>query len=391
MKIFLLIAVISCCFSACRKAHILSTIGTNSSFPWTDSSKSHPKSAAFKGLIEKYNQKGLPGISLLVRDVHGTWLGSVGKADLERNIDFTIGQISKIASVSKFIIGTMVFKMFEDSIHTGMGYTALHKPIKTWLPSTITNRLANGNIATLVQLMNHESGIPDLIEENKFYLQALNSPNKYWSSAELVTFAYDKPPLFKPGDTAVYSNTNIILITLIVEYATGQKHSDLIRKYVFNPLGMNDTHYFPYEKISRNVAQGYYDLYNNNTIVNVSNIATGGMYSNLFDLYKFLDAMLLKKNFLLPKSISIMEFWGLKSDFPNIYGYGIMKKFIYRPEAEWGIGHSGRDLGYTANLFYFPHKSVSHIFLINYGSDGDSRLRNVFKQFQEDLLDLTLH
>ncbi|MEP7107498.1 MAG: hypothetical protein ABI760_05935 [Ferruginibacter sp.] len=66
-----------------------------------------------------------------------------------------------------------------------------------------------------------------------------------------------------------------------------------------------------------------------------------------------------------------------------------MKKFIERGDNA-GIGHSGRDLGYTANMFYFPKKQVSHIFLINYGSDGESSLRKVFRQFQEELLDLTL-
>ena len=83
-----------------------------------------------------------------------------------------------------------------------------------------------------------------------------------------------------------------------------------------------------------------------------------------------------------------MTTWGPKEDPPNIYGYGIMKKFIERPEEERGWGHSGRDLGYTANLFYFPHKNVAHIFLINYGSDGGSKLREVFYQFQDELIDL---
>ena len=83
-----------------------------------------------------------------------------------------------------------------------------------------------------------------------------------------------------------------------------------------------------------------------------------------------------------------MQTWG-KPDGINEYGYGIMKKFIERG-ADAGIGHSGRDLGYTANLFYFPNKDVLHVFLINYGSDSESNLRDVFEQFQDELLNLTL-
>ncbi len=57
---------------------------------------------------------------------------------------------------------------------------------------------------------------------------------------------------------------------------------------------------------------------------------------------------------------------------------------------EQGEGHSGRDLGYTANLFYFQSKAVTHIFLINYGTDSDSDLKQVFQDFQNELFDLTL-
>ena len=66
-----------------------------------------------------------------------------------------------------------------------------------------------------------------------------------------------------------------------------------------------------------------------------------------------------------------------------------MKKFIDRG-VNAGIGHSGRDLGYTGNLFYFPNKKVAHAFLINYGTDAKSRLKEVFDAFQEELLDITL-
>ncbi len=388
MKKIFYIVVLTTVIWGCRKADISHTLPYESNIPWSDSSYKHPKNEVFKDLLTKYNKMGLPGISLLVKDVNGVWCGVVGKSDLEKNMPFKVDQVSKIASISKLIIGATVFKMMEDSLRTGIGYSALHKKITTWLRPGLTNKIANSRIVTFGQLMNHESGIPDIIEQDKFYLQVLNDPNKKWSSEELVAPIFNKPALFHPGDTAIYSNTNIILITLIIESITGRRHSDVIREYVFEPLGMNNTWYFPHEKLPGNVAQGYYDLYNNNTLVNVTNIATGGMFSNLFDLYKFLDGLILKETFLSPESFRIMKTWG-KADPPNIYGYGLMKKFIERGENA-GIGHSGRDLGYSANMFYFPSKDVSHIFLVNYGSDGDSKLRAVFKQFQEELLDITL-
>jgi D-alanyl-D-alanine carboxypeptidase len=104
---------------------------------------------------------------------------------------------------------------------------------------------------------------------------------------------------------------------------------------------------------------------------------------------KFTNAVLIDKTFLKPASLAIMETYG-KTDGSNRYGFGIMKKFIERG-SDAGIGHSGRDLGYSANLFYFPSKGVMHIFFINYGTDAKTNLRESFYQFQEELLNITLN
>jgi D-alanyl-D-alanine carboxypeptidase len=242
--------------------------------------------------------------------------------------------------------------------------------------------------------MKHETGVPDVIEENSFYLAVLNNPNKKWQPEEILEFIYDKPAIFAPSDTAIYSNTNTTILSMAIEAATGKKTPDLMKQYVLTPLNMNNTFYQPHDNLPSYAAQGYFDLYNNNTIVNVSNLLSGsgngygGIYSNVFDLYKFIDALLLKKTVISSKSLSIMQTYG-KTDDPNQYGYGIMKKFISRG-INAGIGHSGRDLGYSANVFYFPNKNVTHVFFVNYGTDADSNLKDVFIQFQNELLDMTL-
>jgi len=382
------------CFSACRKAFVEPTKNETSAVPWNDSSLAHPYNTAFRALIEKYRQKGLPGIALLVRDKNGTWVGATGQADVEHNIPFGVGQVSKVASITKLFMGALVFKLIEDSVNTHLGYASLFQPITTWLPHRITDKLPNGNDITLGDCMKHETGIPDLISEDKFYLGVLNKPNKAWNAEDLLQFVYGKKPLFKPRDTAIYSSTNTILVAMIMEAATGKKHNDLLHQHILEPLGLSHTFYQPHDELPETVAQGYFDLYNNGKIVNVSNLIPGsgwgynGIYSNLFDLYTFIDALLLKKTLLSTKSLQLMQTWG-RPDFPNQYGYGIMKKFIDRG-ADAGIGHSGRDLGYTANLFYFPNKDVLHIFLINYGTDSESKLRQVFYDFQDELLNLTL-
>jgi D-alanyl-D-alanine carboxypeptidase len=394
MKKILVIVASGVLITSCQKAQILPTHSGSEPYPWTDSSNLHPKSAMLKDLLEKYTRKGLPGISLLVSDKDGTWTGAAGKADIENNTNFTPGTISKAASITKFFMSTLLFRLMEDSVKSGIGYTAIRTKISHWLPKDVIDKLPNGNLVTLGQSMNHETGIPDVIEQSDFYLAVLNNPNKKWQPEELLQFIYNKPPLFAPSDTAIYSNTNTILIKMVIEAATGKSHAELLKQYILTPLGLKHTYYQPYDELPNTVAQGYFDLYNNNTIVNVSNLVTGsgngygGLYSNVFDLFTFIKAVFIEKTLLNSKSLSIMQTYG-KEDDPNYYGYGIEKTFLNHGE-DYGIGHKGRDLGYTANLFYFPHKGVIHVFFVNYGTDSDSNLQQVFYDFQEELLNLTL-
>lgn len=394
MKQFLVIVLLLSLF-ACRKAQIEPTEVIGDAAPWSDTSNKHPKNAQFKAFLEKYRIKGLPGISLLVNDKYGTWIGATGKADFAKNIDFVPGTVSKTASITKFFMSTLLFRLMEDSANSGFGYKAINTKLSTWLTSKVISKLPNGNLVTLGQCMNHETGIADMIEQDPFYLAVLNNPNKKWEPEELLEYIYDKEPLFVPGDTAIYSNTNTVLIKMMIEAATGKNHSDLLKQYVLIPLGLQHTYYQYYDELPNSTAQGYFDLYNNSTLVNVSNLVTGsgngygGVYSNVFDLNKFIDAVLIKKTFLKPTSLAIMQTYG-KFDDPNYYGYGIQKTFTDRG-ADYGIGHKGRDLGYTANLFYFPNKGVTHVFFINYGTDSDSKLKDVFREFQEKLVTLTLN
>lgn len=381
--------------ASCSKPQILQTHATGITAPWRDSSDLLPKNLELKALLDKYKQKGLPGISLLISDHHGTWIGAAGKADIENNIDFVPGTISKAASITKFFMSTLVFKLIEDSINTGLGYNFIHTQLSQWLPSDVIKKLPNGNLVTLGQCMNHETGIPDVINQNEFYLAVLNNPNKKWQPEELLEFIYNKPPLFAPSDTAVYSNTNTILIKMVIEAATHKNHSDLLKQYILYPLQLNHTYYQPYDQLPNSVAQGYFDLYNNNSIVNVSNLVTGsgngygGLYSNVFDLFTFIKAVLVERSFLSAKSLAIMQTYGKKDD-PNYYGYGIQKSFLNHG-SDYGIGHKGRDLGYTANLFYFPNKEVIQVLFVNYGTDSKSNVRQVFYDFQEELLNITLN
>ena len=245
MKNILLISiVVITVLISCKKSQVVQTRSLGPSVPWQDSSATHPKNAQLNAFLDKYKMKGFPGISLLVRDINGTWIGSRGKADIGNNIAFIPGTISKAASITKLMMGTLVFKMMEDSNRTGLGYSALNKKIRDWLPPGIMNRLANGNLITLGQCMKHETGIPDIIDQDPFYLAVLNEPNKKWKPEELLEYVYDEDPLFAAGDSAIYSNTNTILVAMVIEAQTGKKTCRAL-KTIYHPTTGYDIYLLP--------------------------------------------------------------------------------------------------------------------------------------------------
>lgn len=343
----------------------------------------HPKAEAYQHLLDQYVNAGLPGIILLIRDEDGRWVGSAGKADIAQNVSMSACHISKAASITKMFVAVATLQLVEE------GVLQLDEKITQWLPSSVTDKIEDANAVTLRQLLNHTTGIYDIIKDNGFYLSVLNDPTKKRSLEELAEFVYGKPARFAPGDSAAYSNTNTLLVSMIIEEVTGKAHDQVIRERIINPLDLEDTYYISYEQLSANTAQGYFDLYNNGTIVNLSNYYTasgyGGMYATVFDLQTFIEALFIEQTLLSPSSLEEMLQFNPIVENGKLIGTGIMKDFLFLEEDQFAYGHRGRDLAYTADLFWFPNQDITLALLLNYGTDSESSLRPVFNAFRQEL------
>jgi D-alanyl-D-alanine carboxypeptidase len=348
----------------------------------------HPKAAMFDSLMKVYVAKGLPGVSMLISDSAGTYVGSAGFADLAAGVPFSPCHLSKAASITKMMMGVLTFQLEEE------GFFQVDDPIENYLDREMLEKIDNAEGKTILQLMNHTTGIYDVITSSEFYLAVLNNPLKNWTQEELLKYVYGKEG-YELGNPypAYYSNTNTLLLSMIIEKATGQPHGKLLREKIWDPLGMQNTFYQGRETLPETSAQGYFDLHNNGRIVNVTHFITGsgngygGVFSNVFDLHLFLKALLIDKIILSDESLQRMQqFYQEDEDFYT--GAGLIKKFTDKPE--FAIGHTGRDLGYSANLFYFPQKGSSMVFFVNYGTNGESTLRPVFREFESRLTDLIL-
>lgn len=389
-KLFLSILTITLLFSAtlsCDEADI----GPSDSCAYTPAASyaAHPKNAVFQSILDTYVKKGLPGISALVRDESGTWVGYSGKADIDKNISFTPCHPSKAASITKFMVGTLMFMLQEK------GMININDPISKYVDADIIKKVKNADQVTIKNCMQHTTGFYDIITDSEFYLAVLNNPNKQWDAEELLNYVYGKDPYFAPNEGVEYSNTNTIFVAMCLDKVLGYHHSKALREMIWKPLGMNDTYYQSRDGLPNTVAQGYYDLYNNNTIVNVSNLITGsgngygGVFSTVYDLEKFMNAYYYDKTLVSDEGMATMMTFIPESEQNNL-GVGIMQKFK-NFSTHLGVGHSGRDLGYSADLFAFPTRNDRlMIFFVNYGTDGDTALREVFREFEKTLvLELT--
>jgi len=351
----------------------------------------HPKAAVYQSVLDKYTANGLPGISALIRDEDGVWFGASGKADIGKNVDMSPCTVSKAASLTKTFIAATALKLVEE------GKFGLDDPLTKWLPEKPLSKLKNANISTVRQLLNHTTGIVDVIEDEGFYLAVLNDPAKKWNPEELLEFVYGDAPLFAPGGGVSYSNTNFLLLAMVINQATGQDHSQALREKVLVPLALDQSFYYWHDDLPGNVAQGYFDLYNNQTIVNVTNFNTGsgngygGLYSNVFDLQTFIEALVRDKSLLSQSTLDQMLTFGEPEGTTNKrLGLGIFKDFLERAPDQFAYGHRGRDLGYTADMYWFPNQDFTMTYLINYGSDAKSELRQQFYDFRKEIVDVMM-
>lgn len=383
-------------FQGCKKDEIKKPSMLNCPLDVPSIYKVNPKSNYYQVLIDKYVSYGLPGVSLLIKDDDGFYIGSAGKADIADEIPMQPCHISKIASVTKMMLAVAIMRLQEQ------GVLSLNDPVSKYIPQNILSRISNGDKPLTVRnLLNHTAGLYDVIDDNGFYLQVLNDPSKKWTANDLLEFVYDKDAafVFKPADSAGYSNTNYLLLSMVMEAATGVPHAETLHAEVIDKLGLTDTYYYWHDPLPESgIAQGYFDLYNNGNIENLTQWNTGsgngygGVYSTVWDMYLFADALFVQKTLLTQASLDEMMVFHPVVETRKQLGVGCFKDFIDigDPSLDYAWGHRGRDLSYSADLFYFPEHNTIMSLIVNYGTDGNSRLKPIFLEMRDEIAKIVI-
>jgi CubicO group peptidase (beta-lactamase class C family)/DNA-binding CsgD family transcriptional regulator len=180
---------------------------------------------------------GPPGVIAVVqRDQHRK-VHTFGVRNIKSGLPMRVDDRMRIASAAKAFSGAGALSLVSKgalSLNDTIG------ELLSYLPKPPPDAWAE---VSLRQLLNHTSGLPDIIENPDFQEALGDSPTKAPPPEKLLTYAYyRKPPLrFDPGSKYQYSNSDNIAVALMVEAATGTSYEEQLRERVYRPLGLKKT------------------------------------------------------------------------------------------------------------------------------------------------------
>ena len=287
---------------------------------------------------------GSPGISVVVQRGSSPTLFTAGVADTSTKQPIAIGDAVRMASVAKAFSGAAAVSAVAD------GKLKFDDTIGQVLP----NQPAAWADVTLAQLLQHTSGIPDFSQVTAFQDALKASLTVAPPPEQLLSYVAGDPLKFTPGSKYEYSNSDNILVALMVAAVDGTSYEDALGARVYQPLGLTATSLPAGVELPTPFVHGYQPD-PPNAAEDVSEVvaagwawASGGVVStpedaNLFARGyasgKLTDAATQKQQFTFRPGKSEPTGPGT-----NAAGLGI---FRYRTSCGTVYGHTGNTLGFT--------------------------------------------
>ena len=313
-------------------------------------------------VISKY---GARGVSAAVIFPNGRiWTGVSGISHdtvaIEPDMLFAIG------SITKNVVAALTLKLAEEHI------LSLDDPLSKWLPEYphIDSKI------TIRQLLNHTSGIYMFWDNQKIWDDLVKDRTKAWSPEEVLS--YIKEPEFPAGEGWRYSNTNYLLLAMIIEKATDSTLSTEFNKHFWKPLGIDNAYLSQQEDIpTDNQAHVYGDnfVFGNEEsdltfLPRASHESIGFGSSGIFTTAKSLaqwSHALFGGKILQQQSMDEMLQFVEFREISNISAYGLGVQLYPKrfSSGERAIGHGGGNIGTTTYMVYLPEHNTSVVVMIN--------------------------
>ncbi|MBP7375152.1 MAG: beta-lactamase family protein [Pyrinomonadaceae bacterium] len=236
------------------------------------------------------------------------------------------------------------------------------------------SRLPNARDITVRQLLNHTSGLVRYEFKDQFTKDLTANPEKIWKPQELLAYLLDEKPPFEAGKGWDYSDTNYIVLGMIIERVTGRKFYDEAGRRLLKPLKLTNT--IPQDRIKlKGVIQGYAGannpfggkdemISNGKFAINPQFEWTGGGYASTSgDLARW--AKLIYEGKAFDASLLPQVFDGVAAPMlgrETRYGLCVI---IRKTPAGTSYGHSGFFPGYMTDMMYFPEQRIAIAVQVN--------------------------
>jgi D-alanyl-D-alanine carboxypeptidase len=327
--------------------------------------------ARLQAVVDAFHSGGsFPGVSAAVSLPDGaTVTVTAGEADTVQHLPMTADGRMLQGSVGKTYFAALAMQL------VGEGRLDLEAHVSEYLGGhEWYARIPNAAAITVRHLMTHTSGVMRYEFKEAFTVDLSAQPDKHWLPQELLAYVLDEEASFAPGEGWEYSDTNFILLGVILEEITGRPCYGLIQERILGPLALVNT--VPSNsRVIPGLIQGYAGpgnpfggtdevlLSDGRFVINPQfEWAGGGFASTPEDLARWARALYTGQAFdpnLLPMMLDGVP---ARLGPGSRYGLGVI---LTETPAGPSQGHSGFFPGYLTEMAYFPDLDIAVALQVN--------------------------
>jgi len=308
------------------------------------------KSASVTPIIQKANTAGAS--VRVIKNEQVVFSLNYGSANLENHVPVSDQTQFGIMSLTKTFVACGIMQLAEAH---KLNLSDAVTPYVKGLPAAYRQ-------VTIQELLSHTSGVPDYVHTEGY----MQTTQRTASPMELLTPGFSRGLDFEPGTKSTYSNSNYILLGMIIERLSNASLARYLKSAIFGPLEMKDTYLEELNSNNRGKAQGYLargDGFDVEKALNPTQYwAAGGIVTTGNDLSAFDIALAQGK--LLPVAVvqKMMRPAKLKDSTDTDYGLGFE---LMRGGDLQLCGATGVGVGYNAANIHFSNTGATIIVLTN--------------------------
>ncbi|ANU06996.1 serine hydrolase [Paraurantiacibacter namhicola] len=303
--------------------------------------------AEFERIMDVYPADE-PGVSvIMMRGDEVIFSGSRGIANAATGDALTPDTVFRYASISKQFAAATIMQMVDE------GLLSLDDPLSKFVPD-----FPNGENITVLQLLNHTSGIKSYTGIPGWMVEANTA--RAFSTQELIAEFADQPVDFAPGASFSYNNSAYILVGAVIEAVSGRPWYEEVDRRIAQPLGLTTLGYRVDESAVPGFATGYTrdgdDAFGTSQAVHASVPGPAGALSGTVgDLATWARA-LHGGQVVSDASYELMTTRTTYGDGEiSPFGLGLVMQAV---RGSPGIGHSGGIFGFSTNSIYLPEHDL---------------------------------